>query len=318
LGRGIGSGNTPYRTVIDCDTGVDDALALLAAVGSPELDVEFVTTVAGNALVEHTTENTLRVLALAGRWDIPVYRGAARPMMRDLVTGSATHGVTGLAGPSLPESPVDVAGDAGEALASWCAVRSDRPKRLISIGPLTNLGGLLAADPNALAGVQDVFVMGGTISGRGGALSPHAETNFFIDPEAARLVLHSGVPVHLVDYDATSDCLISPEQIAEIGAATPPAIVPFITSWLDRLHTTGRERFGREGVTTHDLYAVASAAGVQPGGWERFRLEVGVSEDERGVVKAVPGNESETVSVARGLDPAAMVEFFVDAVSRLR
>lgn len=291
---------------------------MLAALGSPALDVEFVTTVAGNAPVERTTENTLRVLALAGRSVIPVYRGAERPLARALVTGSAMHGARGLPGPELPASSAGVAGDASDVLARWCAEPSDRAKRLIAIGPLTNLGRLLATDLDALSAVDELFVMGGTISGKGGALSPRAETNFFIDPEAARLALRAGVPIHLYDYDATTACLISPEQINEITSAIPAEIAPFVNAWLDHLYKAGRERFGREGVAAHDLYAVAGAAGIAPGSWECYQLDVGVDEHDRGVVQTTPTDDGQGVSVAGGLDPAAVVEFFIDAMSRLR
>lgn len=309
---------TTYRTVIDCDTGIDDALALLAAVGSSALEIEFVTTVAGNAAVEQTIENTLRVLALAGRPEIPVYQGAARPLSRDLVTGAATHGAGGLVGPDLPASPARAAGDAGDVLGRWCRERSEEPKTLIAIGPLTNLGRLLAADRSAMAGVDQLFVMGGSISGRGGALSPRAETNFFIDPEAARLVVRSGLPIRLYDYDATTACQISPEQIAEVSAAIPAEIAPFVNAWFAHLLRTSRERFGRQGVPVHDLYAVAGATSVGPGRWERYTLDVGLDEGERGVVRATPARDGPGVDVARDLHPAAMAEYFIEAVSALR
>ena len=307
-----------YRTVIDCDTGVDDALALLAAVGSPALDIEFVTTVAGNAPLEQTTENTLRVLALAGRPDIPVYRGAERPLARNLVTGSAMHGTSGLAGMELPPSPAQAGDDAASALAAWCAEPSDWPKRLIAIAPLTNLGALLASDPNALAGIDQLFIMGGSLSGKGGALSPRAETNFFIDPEAARLVLNSGIPISLYDYDATTACLLTPEQIDTITAQIPAEIAPFVGAWLEHLYQSGRERFGRQGVAAHDLYAVAGAAGVPPGRWERYLLDVEVSDSERGVVRAEVVSEPAGINVARDIDPEAMVAFLIDCLRKLR
>lgn len=273
---------------------------------------------AGNATVEQTTENTLRVLALAGRPEIPVYQGAARPLARDLVIGAAMHGVGGLAGLDLPASPARVAGDAGDVLAGWCRERSSEPKRLIAIGPLTNLGMLLASDRNALAGVDELFIMGGSISGRGGALSPRAETNFYIDPEAAGLVMRSGLPIHLYDYDATTSCLISPQQITEISEALPAVIEPFVDAWFAHLYETGRERFGRPGVPAHDLYAVAGAAGVEPGRWEGYTLDVGLAGDERGVVHAGPLEDGAYVRVAREIDPTAMVRYFIEAVSALR
>ena len=307
----------PARIVIDCDPGRDDALAILAALGSAQLQLDFITTVAGNVTVERGSANALAVLAVAGVEDVPVYRGASSPMTRTLERGSNLHGDMAEAEPRLPRSRQNVAGDAHEALAAWCREPGDLPKRLVAIGPLTNIGRLLVEDENALAGVDEIFVMGGTVGQIETRVSPTAEFNFHTDPEAAGLVLRSGASIRLYDYDVTTSCQIAVDSVPEIRDAIGPPVGTYVGAWLDHLWEYANRVYGRQGIAVHDLYAVAGAAGAGPERWEWYEMTVDRSDERRGTILSRPAMAGDGVAVARGLDPQAMVDFLVGSARNL-
>lgn len=304
------------RVVIDCDPGRDDALAILAALGSPRLDVEFITTVAGNVSAERAAENALRVLALAGARDVPVYLGAERPLERDFMPGPSLHADLAPSRTSLPTTRTQIAGPAGSTLRDWCREQSDRTKRLIAIGPLTNLGGLLRDDPGALRGVDEVFIMGGTVGRMATRAGPTAEFNFHTDPDAAHFVIQSGAPIKLYDYDATSACQIPLDAIPVIERSIGDPLGAVVASWLWDLWEHANRPYGRGGVAVHDLNAVAGAAGVLPGRWEHHHITVDTSDESRGTLTVTP-TKAGGVAVARDLDVGALIEFLETSVARL-
>ena len=170
--------------LIDCDPGHDDAIALLLALASPEVELLGVTSVAGNQTLEKTTANALRVLEFAGRGDVPVAAGADRPLVREQFVAAYVHGETGLDGPDLPPPQGEpVAGHAVNFLAETIR-NSDRPVTLVPIGPLTNVALLLALHPDARP--ERIVLMGGAIAE--GNVTPAAEFNIWCDPEAAARV----------------------------------------------------------------------------------------------------------------------------------
>jgi inosine-uridine nucleoside N-ribohydrolase len=182
-----------FPVLIDCDPGQDDALALLLALGSPELDVLGVTAVAGNQTLDKTTANALRVLELAGRPDIPVAAGADGPLAGALVVAADAHGETGLDGVDLPTPSAEpVSEDAKDFLAARLEA-SERPVTLVALGPLTNVALLLEAHPEAASKIERIVLMGGAI--HEGNQTPSAEFNIWIDPEAAAHVFESGLDV---------------------------------------------------------------------------------------------------------------------------
>ena len=176
--------------ILDCDPGHDDAIALLLAVASPEVELVGVTTVAGNQTVDKTTNNALRVLELAGRTDIPVYRGADRPFLRKQDVAPHVHGESGLDGPDLPQ-PTRAAQEqhAVEYLAD--VYRGKSKPVLVATGPLTNVGLLFATHPDARP--DRIVLMGGSIGE--GNRTPAAEFNIWADPEAAQRVFLEGLDI---------------------------------------------------------------------------------------------------------------------------
>ena len=187
----------PSKVIIDTDPGVDDAIAILMALASPELDVLALTTVGGNVPLARTTRNALALLEYAGRTDVPVARGSARPTGGSFGYAYAVHGTSGLTRrlPRPKNRPIDL-----KAVDFLAARLRDLPGQitLIALGPLTNLAWLWLRHPGALEQTARLVVMGGAVNAPGN-VTPYAEFNFHSDPEAARLVLSSGIPLTLLD-----------------------------------------------------------------------------------------------------------------------
>jgi inosine-uridine nucleoside N-ribohydrolase len=236
----------PVPIVLDCDPGHDDAIALLLALASPELEVRGVTTTYGNQTLEKTTENALRVLELVGREDVSVAAGADRPLERERVVAAHVHGESGLDGPALP--PARTAPVSDDA-AAFIAER--RPLTLVATGPLTNVARYL--DEHGADGVERVVLMGGAIAE--GNYTPAAEFNVWCDPEAAQRVFSSGLEVTMVGLDVTHKALLGPELEQRLRAAGRiGTFVAELNVFFSRYH---RRTYGWEGAPIHDAVAVA-------------------------------------------------------------
>jgi inosine-uridine nucleoside N-ribohydrolase len=239
--------------LIDCDPGQDDALALLLALASPELDVVGVTAVAGNQTLDKTTANALRVLALAGRTDISVAAGADGPLAGELVVAADAHGETGLDGVDLPPPSTErVAEHAKDFLAAKIEA-SEEPVTLVALGPLTNVALLLEAHPEAGAKIDRVVLMGGAI--HEGNQTPSAEFNIRIDPEAAAQVFESGLDVTMVGLDVTNRAVLSSADASSLRGAGPIAeaaadMVDFYLRFYNAAYEHG-------GAPIHDAVALA-------------------------------------------------------------
>jgi purine nucleosidase len=239
--------------LIDCDPGHDDAMALLLALGSPELELLGVTTVHGNQTLAKTTANALRVLELAGRSDIPVAAGAERPLVGEPAVASDVHGESGLDGPELPEpttAPVDA--HAIDFLAETLLGAAERVT-LIPTGPLTNIALLLARHPRAAERIERIVLMGGAIAE--GNVTPAAEFNIWIDPEAAARVFASGLDVTMIGLDVTHRALLTPAHAHELRAAGRiGTFVADLHGFYTRFHA---DTYGWDGAPVHDAVAVA-------------------------------------------------------------
>ncbi len=210
--------------IIDTDPGIDDALAILLALRAPELDVRALTIVHGNSTVEQCTLNARKVLNVAARCDVPVVSGAARPLLRERLSGWAGHGPDGLGGAAVEpcaEASPDLRGRGARSAALYLIetlLRADEPVTLVPIAPLTNIALALAAAPEIRTHIKELVMMGGAVFCEGNR-TPAAEFNVLADPEAARIVFHSGVPVTLVGLDVTHQALLRPEQVARLEGA---------------------------------------------------------------------------------------------------
>ena len=196
----------PIPVIFDCDPGKDDSLALFVALALPQvIDVLGITTVAGNVPVEHTSRNARRIVEAAGRHDIPVYPGCARPLLRQAVTAADVHGIDGLGGSGLPDAEYPVEDfHAVEALAGFLEEAST-PLTIAAIGPLTNIALLMSLRQDLVPAIGQLVVMGG--ARKGGNVTKNAEFNIFADPHAARIVLAGTVPATIVPLDVTRQIL---------------------------------------------------------------------------------------------------------------
>ena len=296
--------------VIDCDPGHDDAIAILLALASPEVELRAVTTVAGNQTLDKTTRNALKVLELAGRTDIPVAAGAHAPLRRPLRTAAHVHGESGLDGPDLPEPqtrPVDA--HAVDLLAEVLVPGVV----LVPTGPLTNVALLLAR------GVRpDAIVwMGGAIAE--GNITPAAEFNAFVDPEAAAAVFASGVPLTMIGLDVTHRALFTREHADRLRTAGRVGrVVAELSDFFQLFH---ERRYGMKGSPVHDAMAVAAV--IDPTLVGTLPCYVGVETasqlcDGRTVVDRwhVTGEPS-NADVGIDVDAERFLELLVDRIGAL-
>ncbi|MCZ7587734.1 MAG: nucleoside hydrolase [Gaiella sp.] len=305
----------PTPIILDCDPGHDDAIALLLALGSPELELLGVTTTYGNQTLEKTTANALRVLELAGRVDVPVASGAAAPLERDLVVAAHVHGESGLDGPALPPPSI---GPASMDAVEWIAgavTDAARPVTLVPTGPLTNVARYL--EEHGTDGLERIVLMGGAIAE--GNMTPAAEFNVWADPEAAQIVLHADVDVTMIGLDVTHRAVTGPDVQRRLRAAGPIGI--FVAELVDFFTVYHRQTYGWDGAPIHDAVAVAHV--LRPGLVETNRRNVEVELDSelcrgRTVVDLWRRTErAANAHVGVDLDPDAFFDLLVERVARL-
>jgi inosine-uridine nucleoside N-ribohydrolase len=237
------------KILLDCDPGHDDAIALMLALASPELELLGVTTVAGNQTLEKTTANAIRLLEFVGRVDVPVAAGADRPLVREQYVASYVHGETGLDGPDLPPpqgAPLER--HAVDFLADRIR-EHDGNVTLVPTGPLTNIALLLALHPDARP--QGIVLMGGAIAE--GNVTPAAEFNIWADPEAAARVFASGIDVTMVGLDVTHKALFTPAHVGRL-AGRVGRMVAELLEFYGHFH---KEVYDFDGSPIHDAVAVA-------------------------------------------------------------
>jgi pyrimidine-specific ribonucleoside hydrolase len=239
--------------ILDCDPGHDDAIALLLALASPELQLLGVTTVSGNQTLEKTTANAIRVLDHVCRDEIPVAAGAPRPLIRERHVAANVHGETGLDGPDLP--PPSRGPEPAHAI-DWIAntlVASPHPVTLVATGPLTNIALFLARHPELGPRLERIVLMGGAIAE--GNATPAAEFNIWADPEAAHRVFASGLEITMVGLDVTHQALMKPVHAERLtDAGTAGKLVADLYGFYALFH---RRQYGWEGAPVHDAVAMA-------------------------------------------------------------
>jgi purine nucleosidase len=250
-----GLGRSPVRVIIDTDPGVDDALALLLAMRSPELKIEAITPVAGNVPLDLTLPNALRLVEIAGRTDIRVSAGARAPLMRRLVTATYVHGENGLGGVVFPDPTTKPVVTPAAEIIREIVRQHPGEVTLITLGPLTNIATALNSDPDLATMVRGLVMMGGSLSG--GNITPAAEFNVYVDPEAARIVFQSGIPITMVGLDVTRKTSLTEEHVRTLEAAQNPVSQAAAKIGRNSINHN-RERGYLVGPNMHDSLAVAA------------------------------------------------------------
>jgi purine nucleosidase len=256
--------------IIDTDPGQDDALAILLALASPELEVIGITAVAGNVPLALTEKNARKICELAGKPETRVHAGASRPMVRELVTAEYVHGKTGLDGPDLPE-PVMALQEEGavDFIIETLRGRASGEVTLCALGPLTNIALALIEAPDIASKIRQIVLMGGGFF-EGGNVTPAAEFNIYVDPHAAATVFRSGVPIVMMPLDVTHKALTTRARVDAIRAHGTP-VTDAVAALVDFFERFDEDKYGTDGGPLHDPCVIAWL--LEAGAFFRARLQ---------------------------------------------
>ena len=248
--------NAARRIIIDTDPGQDDAVAILLALASPELDVLGITAVAGNVPLALTQKNARMICELGGRPDVKVYPGAVRPLVRRLVTAEHVHGRTGLDGPKLPEPTMPLQEThAVDFIVETLLVEAPGTVTLCPLGPLTNIAAALNRAPEIASRIKEIVLMGGGFF-EGGNVTPAAEFNIYVDPHAADIVFSSGIPIVMMPLDVTHKALTTAKRVAAFRAlGTRVGIAT--AELLEFFERFDEQKYGSDGGPLHDPCVIA-------------------------------------------------------------
>jgi inosine-uridine nucleoside N-ribohydrolase len=247
----------PTPIILDCDPGHDDAMAILLARGSPEIELRAVTTVAGNQTLAKTTLNARRVCTVAGIRDVPIYAGCDRPLMRELSVAADIHGTSGLDGLVFGEPEVEVADEHAVEYLVRTLMASDGEITLVPVGPLTNVAMALRREPRIAGRVREVVLMGGAYTR--GNVTPAAEFNIITDPEAAAIVFRAGWPVTMVGLDLTHQAG-TPQRVIDEIRAIGGGVSEMVVAMLEFYRGSYRRAQLMADPPMHDPCAVARVA----------------------------------------------------------
>jgi purine nucleosidase len=291
--------------IIDTDPGQDDAVAILLALASPELEVLGITTVAGNVPQPLVTINALKLCELVGRTDVPVFIGATRPLVRELFTAEYVHGPTGIDGTDLPDPVTNArAKDAVDFIIDTCLAAGADGITLCPVGPLTNIASAIAREPMIIPRIQEIALMGGGFF-EGGNTTPVAEFNIYVDPDAASLVFNSGVPITVFPLDVTHKALVLSDDLDRLRAIDTP-VGEAVVGMLGYYERHDIEKYRIAGAPLHDPCVIAYLIDPDLFSGKECRVDV-ETESELTVGQTVIDWWGVT-----GVDPNAMVMSDVD------
>ena len=308
------------KIILDCDPGHDDAVAILLAAGNPDIELLGLTTIGGNHTIDKVTHNARQVLTIAGALDVPVYRGASRPLINDVVTAEDIHGDSGMEvhGYDLPEPAVGVE---DEHAVRWIVDTLMREEpgtvTLVPTGPLTNIALAVRMEPRIVSRVREVVLMGGAYGT--GNITASAEFNTFVDPEAAAIVFGEDWPVVMVGLDLTHQALATPEVESRFAALGTSA-GDFVVALIDAFRQNYKDAQDFDNPPVHDPCAVAYV--IDPSLVETVPAPLSVElagtlTRGRTVADFRASNAPCTSSVATRLDVDRFWDLVVDAVQRL-
>ena len=248
---------SPRKIIIDTDPGQDDAVAILLALASPdEIDLLGITCVAGNVPVDLTAKNARIVCELANRHDVKVFAGHDRPIMRPLVTAEHVHGKTGLDGPALPDPAMPLRdAHAVDFIVDTLRREPSGTVTLCPIGPLTNIAQAFNRAPDIVERVRELVLMGGAYF-EVGNITPTAEFNIYVDPEAADIVFRSGAPITVMPLDVTHKALVTKPRVEAFRGLGSP-VGRAVAEWTDFFERFDKEKYGSKGAPLHDPCVIA-------------------------------------------------------------
>jgi len=308
------------KIIIDTDPGQDDAVAILLALASPELDVLGITAVAGNVPLARTEMNARKICELAGKPQTKVFAGAIRPMVRSLVTAENVHGKTGLDGPDLPEPAMKLREQHAVDFIVETLMREEPGSvTLCPLGPLTNIALAMVREPKIVPRIREIVLMGGGFF-EGGNVTPAAEFNIYVDPHAADVVLNSGAPTVMVPLDVTHKALTSAKRVAAFrDLGTRPGVA--VAEMLEFFERFDESKYGTDGGPLHDPCVIAYL--LKPELFSGRHINVTVetaSELTMGMTVAdwwgVTGREK-NVTYLRDVDHEAFFALLVERIGRL-
>ncbi|MCB9994347.1 MAG: nucleoside hydrolase [Hyphomicrobiaceae bacterium] len=311
--------SAPRPIIIDTDPGQDDAVAILLALASPELDVRGIVTVAGNVGLKQNSINARKIIELASRTDVPVHAGSAAPLRRNLVTAEHVHGKTGLDGSNLPDPSFSLASHDGVAFLIKTILESPEPITLCALGPLTNIADAISRAPEILPYIRQLVLMGGAYF-EVGNITPAAEFNIYVDPEAADIVFHSGLDIVVLPLDVTHQALATLdrlEKIRAIGNRSGDTVAGM-------LHFSERfdlEKYGWQGAPLHDPTVIAYLLQPDLFSGRKINIEIETKSDlTRGMTVAdywqITDREKNALYL-RNIDASGFFELLTDRLKRL-
>ena len=311
-----------HRIILDTDPGIDDALALFLALASPEVQLEAITTVNGNVGVNSTTRNALALLEFLGRTDIPVARGCDRPLLRLHTDAAYVHGDNGLGGIQLPEPHTQPVAQHAVDMIIERIMAAPGEITLVPIGPLTNIALAVRREPRIAQRVREVVIMGGALRVPGN-VTPGAEFNIYVDPQAAHIVFHAGWPLRLVALDVTMQARLPRSQVDTL-AATQTRIGSLMQEMLAYYFDVFGPRYSVTEFHMHDPLCLAAAFQPELLTWQPIYVDVELEgklttgqtvayfrQLDKSVVP--PAN----MQVAVAVNEAAFIEMFLERVRKL-
>ena len=310
---------TKKRIIIDTDPGIDDSLAILLALASPEIQLEGLTVVHGNSSTEQGVTNALSVLELAGASRIPVARGCEMPLVQPSLLAPETHGNTGLGYAKLSEPGSKPIIQGGCDFLIERIMSNPGEITLVAIGPLTNIALAVRQEPRIVEAVKEVFIMGGAIRHEGNT-TPLAEFNTFVDPHAVHIVYHSGMPITLTPLDVTYQCILLANDVERIKQA-PSDIPPFIED-ATRFYMEFHDEYqGIQGCVINDPLTLALTFAPELCNYEEYYVDVDISG---GVAMGktfadfykMTGKPT-NMKVALGVRPRDFIDLFVERMEQL-
>lgn len=304
--------------IIDCDPGVDDAIALLLAFAAPQLNLLGITTVAGNVPLSLTARNARQICELAQRSHIPVYAGCPRPLLNPLTTATEVHGETGLTGITLPEPTMGLQVLHGVDFIIDTVLNHPHPVTIATLGPLTNLALAFIKAPQITHNIQQIIVMGGAITH--GNITPSAEFNIYCDPHAAHIVLSSDVPITLISLDVTHTVIATPERLQSLRDRNHP-LCTVIADLLQDYGVYDQERYGFAGAPLHDPCVIAYLLAPQLFKTRPCPLSIELQSTTNLGRTTIDwyniSNSQPTVNIATHIDAVAFFQMLGDRIAQL-